>query len=468
MKKLFSLFFAISLTLSACGTASIQPTPTAQTETPTVTPTATQTPTASITPLPTIPTFTPTFDVSTIVTVTPAEKAECPQKTDHRKILLPKPVNEGSYPSNDIIQPIIDFLNSGGNIDYLRIKLEELYKTYSPRIISVDITNDKNPEIILDGVINEDQLYSQDHILTCIDGQFVNLDVIPDSWGSRPSFQCCISFIEDFNADRVPEIVTEYGYGNGGSFYDIYGWDGSTIKRLIGIEASTFTDENIEPADHNRSKKLVVISKDSMEVFRHFDQTVRDRIIIFEWNGESFVISEQYLKPKFRFQAIQDADSAVNKGDFQKAISLYQETIFSDTLDWWSLSRFRQQFQSGYGDPESTPIPTPPDSTEYPRLAAYAYYRIILLHLAQDREAEAASTYQTLQDTFGSDPYAKPYMEMTTAFWEAYQPTRKMYDGCAAAIQYTAEHPEILIPLGSDYHGWQSHRYAPADVCPFR
>jgi len=43
-----------------------------------------------------------------------------------------------------------------------------------------------------------------------------------------------------------------------------------------------------------------------------------------------------------------------------------------------------------------------------------------------------------------------------------------MYDGCAAAIQYAVEDPEILVPLGSDYHGSQSHIYEPADVCPFR
>ncbi|HQU35993.1 MAG TPA: hypothetical protein PLR65_05365 [Anaerolineales bacterium] len=43
-----------------------------------------------------------------------------------------------------------------------------------------------------------------------------------------------------------------------------------------------------------------------------------------------------------------------------------------------------------------------------------------------------------------------------------------MYDGCAAAIQYAVEHPEILIPLGSDYHGWQAKDYKPEDVCPFR
>jgi hypothetical protein len=46
--------------------------------------------------------------------------------------------------------------------------------------------------------------------------------------------------------------------------------------------------------------------------------------------------------------------------------------------------------------------------------------------------------------------------------------THKMYDGCAAAIQYAAEHPEILVPLGSDYHGAQAKIYKPEDVCPFR
>ena len=64
--------------------------------------------------------------------------------------------------------------------------------------------------------------------------------------------------------------------------------------------------------------------------------------------------------------------------------------------------------------------------------------------------------------------HVAPYVEMESAFWEAYQSTKKMYYGCAAAIQFAVEHPEILVPLGSDYHGWQSHIYEPADVCPFR
>ena len=92
----------------------------------------------------------------------------------------------------------------------------------------------------------------------------------------------------------------------------------------------------------------------------------------------------------------------------------------------------------------------------------------MLLHLVQGNESEAITTYNTLLEIFGNDPHARPYVEMATAFWEVYQSTHKMYDGCAVAIQYAVEHPEILIPLGSDYHGAQSHIYVPEDVCPFR
>jgi hypothetical protein len=101
-------------------------------------------------------------------------------------------------------------------------------------------------------------------------------------------------------------------------------------------------------------------------------------------------------------------------------------------------------------------------------LAAYAYYRIMLLHLVQNHESDATTVYNTLQQKFGDNPYGSPYVEMATAFWDSYQLTHKMYDGCAVAIRYAAEHREILKPLGSDYHGSQSHTYVPADVCPFR
>ena len=86
MKKSLFALLAVIVLLSACGQSTpvlvvddVTPTP-SLTPTSTATPPLAATPTASITPLPTIPTFTPTFDASTILTVTPAGKAECPKE----------------------------------------------------------------------------------------------------------------------------------------------------------------------------------------------------------------------------------------------------------------------------------------------------------------------------------------------------------------------------------------------------
>src|SRR5215210_2688407 len=121
MKKLMSGLISFVWFLSTCAPAtqatslpvisnSATPSP-IPTNTSTSFPT--QTPTASITPLPTIPTFTPTFDVSTIITVTPAAKAECPKEDSSVVAKFATPNSDGSY-EHYRASDILDYLNSGG------------------------------------------------------------------------------------------------------------------------------------------------------------------------------------------------------------------------------------------------------------------------------------------------------------------------------------------------------------------
>jgi hypothetical protein len=151
---------------------------------------------------------------------------------------------------------------------------------------------------------------------------------------------------------------------------------------------------------------------------------------------------------------------------------LYQDAIFSDNLKEWSpeIHAYYVGIPKAYMN--SQPTPTFPgtnlDTTEYPRLAAYAYFRITLLHILQDHESDAGTVYQTLQQKFPAGNPGFPYAEMAAAFWNEYQSSHDMTAACGMAVEYAAGHPDILIPLGSDYHGMQSHRYKPGDVCPFR
>ncbi|MBI3169342.1 MAG: hypothetical protein HYZ22_12735 [Chloroflexi bacterium] len=466
MKKLLSLFFAISLTLSACGTISTQPTPLAQTGTPTVTPTATQTPTSTITPLPTIPTFTPTFDVSTLVTVTPAEKAECPPSdlTVNVNDYFPKKLE---YPSPDVTEKILEFLNKGGNGEALAKRLDEIYikSDYRGGYAFRDVTGDQVPEFLFVEINYE----GKPIVFSCQNGNFEKRFVLSEDY----EFWDYTLEIDDLVRDGISEIIVT---GTSGVSFPqskifIYKWNGQTFEILGTLNILALRKTEIKDSDRNGSKEIIFIGDNPGCLSCSNFLPQRERTITYGWNGKEFIeTSNEFSSPKYRFQAVQDADFDVSEGKIDKALNLYKEVIVNENLEWWSPEQFAyEQDASHRAIPGYTPIPEPvSDPTEYPRLAAYAYYRIMLLHLMQGQETEAASAYQTLQDAFGTDPYAAPYVEMATTFWESYQSMHKMYDGCAAAIQYAVEHPEILIPLGSDYHGWQSHIYIPADVCPFR
>jgi len=113
---------------------------------PTARPTETSVPaTRTITPLPAIPTFTPTFDARTIVTVTPvAEKAECPKETSTMEF-NPELTNSVDGPNKQFTDYTINFLNSGGTANSIKASY-----TYPNGIIQEkDLTGDGINELII-------------------------------------------------------------------------------------------------------------------------------------------------------------------------------------------------------------------------------------------------------------------------------------------------------------------------------
>jgi len=476
--------------LTACGQSATAPQAAStsfveQTSTPTFLPTSTQTsipsptPTASITPLPTIPTFTPTFDASTIVTVTPATKAECPVINLNVSLDFNFSIYENG--SVDALnKKTLEFLNKGGSPKLIidKIRNQKYLSDIKPEghALEIDLTGDNIPELL----IAPEYYYS---IFSCKDSAYHVLD----SYLPASPFSVDFRRVTDVNKNGIPEIYIYVNECMGGKCNDLYAyeWNGSNFQTIIldgtgraGAYPEHYCDDIYEPfeidfqdVDKDGLAELIVTGKipswpDDL-LFPYREETR-----ICKWNGQGFVFyRKEFSEPEYRFQAIQDADLAANQGEYGKALTLYQRTISDKNLEWWSSSRRINDFESLvlFGGPTPTPDPDlVPDPVEYPSLAAYAYYRIMLLHFVQNQESDAITTYNSLQEKFGSDQYARPYIEMATAFLNAYQSTHKMYDGCGAAIQYAVEHPDILIPLGSNYHGYQSHWYESVDVCLFR
>jgi len=164
------------LFLTACGQASpaIQTAPipvvdeATSTSSPVLTSTSTsvptETPTATITPLPTIPTFTPTFDASTIVTVTPAPKAECPKENNVPQVSFATYPSGKKYVDHPTIAAILGFLNSGGQMEQLDSELRQIDSLYSIK----DVTNDGIPDLM----VVSGSVFQAINSLWCHNGQY--------------------------------------------------------------------------------------------------------------------------------------------------------------------------------------------------------------------------------------------------------------------------------------------------------
>jgi hypothetical protein len=364
----------------------------------------------------------------------------------------------------DTANKIKQFLDSHGSIQAVIERLKDFKNNY----LYQDITNDDIKEFVFMGFHPIDRVV----IFKCENSTYKIIQIETDDYVGLNS-------VQDLNKNETPDLLLTGGFCSGSGCFGVYTyeWNGTEFVNL-SPSIGTIGKDTFEMKDLNRDgiKEFILRGDRPGSCCIDLMTPWRFKTTIYSWNSKEF--SESYISfdpAIYRFQAIQDADREVLYGNLEKALPLYQDAIFSNKLIWWSKERRDYEVKLFYDSFGASISPTPPpypteDTTEYPKLAAYAYYRIMLIHLVQNHAVEANTVYNTLQQKFGSDPYGKPYVEMASAFWEAYQSTHKMYDGCAAAIDYAVKHPEILIPLASDYdyHGLQSHIYKPEDVCPFR
>lgn len=131
-----------------------------------------------------------------------------------------------------------------------------------------------------------------------------------------------------------------------------------------------------------------------------------------------------------------------------------------------SSGQFAERYLSGFrGMP--TPTQLPLDPTERAQLRAYAEYGLVVLLALEGRTDEAGIAYSELSEEYVESSPGYTYAELASAFWEGLEASSDLHVACERATEYASLNPEIMEPLGSDYHGWQSHRYVPADICPF-
>jgi len=421
MNRWFSLILLVLL-LASCtiGSSNIEgtetslhittspsseiPIPTVVTQTPTFVPkispvfvSATPTPTM-IQPLirvlqaEILNTPTATFDVSHAATHTPGVAAKCP--IENPNLILDKDILFQDIDVQEKEKFILDFLNNGGS-------MQSIFSVYTGegRTYKGDLTGDGFPELVIP---IRRSIYGDLYFIGCKDGKYQTLYNTPFH-GDYPPY---IIAVKDMNLDGLPEMVIYSGPNDMGSSifgYQIVGWDGQSIRSLIsqtefqglysldGVQdgwifmngvSRNSSWRKIKDIDHNGTLEFIVTGGLAVRRDDLNHGPYRAETDIYMWNGDGFVLNSIEIEPpQYRFQAVQDGDLYTLFRQYDKALNLYRQAILNDKLEWWSAERSEynnliRYLDSGYPKPT---LPAP-DVNEYPNLAAYAHYRLMLLY----------------------------------------------------------------------------------------
>ena len=448
-----------------------------QTETPSIPPTMTnlpvsatpsktlaptQTATASLTPTPIrTATFVPpqSFDVSTIKTITPAMAAQCPTSNPDlpfdvtRGIIFFSDSRSSNREPNYDFDYVLEYLNNGGTINSLTLSY---YKEFNQEIgytINIkDVTGDQNPEIILRNI-------GGIGIIGCKDGKYYMTSYIQDDlFGAW--YRDAVT-LRDLNNNGLPDIILHSdpcGFGDC-PYYQIYEWNGNVFQQLTiqpceGISAYPVETE-YKDIDSNGTIEMIFSYNGKSKPIDIFGFPYRQRVLTCMWNGQNFVVySDQYEAPFYRLQAVRDADREVKYQHYDMGIKLYQQAIDDKKLEWYSDDRnviaYGKYFAEYYNYPDvgiAIPNDVQQDPNEYPNLAAYSYFRIVLIRLLQGDMIAAQDTFMKAEQAYPIDQTGGQFIQMAKILLEGYQSTEEIGQACQGVREYAIENQDSLNEL---------------------
>jgi len=339
---------------------------------------------------------------------------------------------------------ILDYLNSGGDLENLVLSLEllSMVTTTLPPRIEDDFTGDGYLDILL--VLQDPEpefmLPSGTTILyQCQSNQYriAYQSAISKEWGAPTIYSSA-----DLNSDTLDDLLIGRQSCGAHTCYEqveVLSWNGATLVNLLEGSSEDMPSPIIEafPDENLIQVTAQGIGSVGAGPFRSFV-----RRWIWDIVTASFLPTpDEFLPSPFRIHKLHDADHAVNDGEYDQALALYTMVIEDDELQDW-------------GDPV----------TEREVLSAYASFRMIHTHLLMGDSASAETVQSELLSNYPPGSMGYDFAQMGEVFWTEYQATSEVNSACITAQAYANSHQETIID--ALYFGYANPVYTAEDICP--
>jgi len=365
------------------------------------------------------------------------EPGPCPMVTDpDRELVL-----DGTA---DLLNAITAFLNTGGSVDRARIAVRN-WNNSQPEDIALaqeDVDGDGFEDILAALRMNAEMpLESRVFVLVCRGERYELEYLSPDLMGNRPAV---IHTIQDFTGDgRVDALVLQESCGAHTCSVSplLLTWHMNHIDNRWFETTDDLPTPYVQVVDGEDTLPVVLITATSIQSagagpLRSFTRE-------YQWDsaaGAMTFIGETTLPATYRIHVVFDADQAFLDEEYEESLEAYARVIEDETLDDWMVG------EDGYQ-----------------RLSAYALFRSILTHLVRGENDLAGDAYHMLSESFTTGP-GLPFAEMGAAFWDEYELSDSVADGCDAARAYAERNAEEIVDVL--YYGYANPAYTVMDICP--
>ncbi|MBN2258713.1 MAG: hypothetical protein JW704_13005 [Anaerolineaceae bacterium] len=467
-RVLFTMGYCLLLSMVLIGCAGKPPPPS-----PMLTVTSTQSHRARTT-------FTPTYEQlaftpSPTVTITQTFSSQCPENRyvpidEFLAAIEPLPTpgpNDIAFRPlyEDEILTLINAFGTGPFIRYIREHGGDHY--WWPTAEMVELTGDGTPELIVSWVYM--------YIYGCRSGQYQLLaKLYPGGYLKAPE----IMELRDGNQNNVPEMILSMGtLSQGGGTFGIFEFSGETFKLLVDPDVGYIWHEasgDIRFKDVNGDGAFEVYLYMGIPVWGDsYSMGVpwRKEWDTYEWDGEYYVLNrKEFSPPEYRFQAVYDGDLATLYGEYDHALASYQKAVFDVDLKVYSEAEWQYLRDWGRELHSDALIPTrpSPDRDDYPYLAAYARYRIMMLFLIQGWDSDARVVYDTLQSKYPEGEPGSIFSKLAVTFWDEYHTSGSLGVACQVVVEEAGKDPAgVLKYFGVNGNLGMGINYKVKDICPF-
>ena len=246
----------------------------------------------------------------------------------------------------------------------------------------------------------------------------------------------------DINQNGLPEIAFSDRFCSASHCYEwlhVIESDGHTITDLI--------DGRLKMVAPTFSSYRGQITASSDQEAHTYSGHERPYTEIWQWNGSVYTRTHRIAGPPMvKSEIVEDADTALERGDFGRAVALYQSALDSD------YARISNEGVPDGLDREKVDV----------ALATYPRFKLIVGHAALGQLKEARQDLERLLAESPQDPVAQDYVELGRTFWDRFEATGDVHLACQAVVSAAATDARIA---GRLFRGDGVTVYEPADLC---